>query len=154
MPTPPPSASTPPVAPDRTDRATFSTRATAAFDYVKNTMWPDMAAFVANAYGNAVDAFVSSTSAAGSATSATASAASAAANAIAAAASGGATLWSAGTAYSVGNAVYSPINLQVYRRIVAGTTATDPSIDNANWASVIPAASGSSIYLANNFGAL
>ncbi len=42
-------------------------------------------------------------------------------------------LWNAATAYSVGQAAYSPINQRVYRRLIAGTTATDPSADATNW---------------------
>lgn len=64
-------------------------------------------------------------------------------SASAAATSAGAVLWVASTAYSIGNVVWSPANRLVYRRIVAGTTTTDPSADVSNWAPMItPIASG------------
>jgi len=50
----------------------------------------------------------------------------------------GAVLWVSGTTYAVGDARYSPINLQTYRRKVAGAGITDPSLDLTNWAIVSP----------------
>lgn len=67
---------------------------------------------------------------------AAASAAAALASEQAATASRNATLWLAATYYAAGVVAYSPINGKVYRRIVSGTTATDPSADAANWAVV------------------
>lgn len=48
-----------------------------------------------------------------------------------------ATRWSAATAYSVGDLAWSPASGLIYRRLVAGTTASDPSQDKANWAEVM-----------------
>lgn len=44
--------------------------------------------------------------------------------------------WNAATNYNVGAVVYSTTNYQNYRRIVAGTTATDPYLDAVNWIAV------------------
>lgn len=44
--------------------------------------------------------------------------------------------WLAGAAYAQGAAVYSPIDFQTYRRRSAGSSASDPSQDPANWALV------------------
>lgn len=60
----------------------------------------------------------------------------AASSATAAAASAGATAWNPATNYSVGQRAWSLIDAQLYRRIVAGTTATDPRNDQTNWARV------------------
>lgn len=56
MPTTPPSITAAPAVPDRADRATFSVRATAAFDYIKNTFIAQIAAVATNCYNNAVEA--------------------------------------------------------------------------------------------------
>lgn len=56
------------------------------------------------------------------------------ANCIAAAAAAGATIWVSGTTYAAGNARYSPIDFQTYRRKTAGAGTTDPSLDSTNWA--------------------
>lgn len=45
----------------------------------------------------------------------------------------GETAWAAGTAYAVGQRAYRP-NHRIYRRLVAGTTATVPESDATNWA--------------------
>lgn len=45
----------------------------------------------------------------------------------------GAIVWVSGTTYAVGDARYSPINMQTYRRKVAGAGTTDPSLDLTNW---------------------
>jgi hypothetical protein len=47
-----------------------------------------------------------------------------------------ATLWVSGTTYALGVCVYSPINSQTYRRIVAGAGTTDPSLDSTNWTQI------------------
>jgi hypothetical protein len=134
MPTPVPSnPSAVPTAPDRTDRATFSARATAFFDYIKNTMWGELTAWVNNAYTNAVDALASAVAAASSAAAALASQNASAANASAAAASAGATAWNAGTAYTLGQRAIDPTNQRLYFRRVAGTTGTQPNADPTNW---------------------
>lgn len=50
-----------------------------------------------------------------------------------AAMSANAVLWVSGTSYTLGQKAISPINLNVYLRIVAGAGTTDPSIDSTNW---------------------
>jgi len=47
--------------------------------------------------------------------------------------SAGATVWVSGTTYAIGNARYSPLNSQMYRRLTAGAGTTDPSLDTTNW---------------------
>lgn len=56
------------------------------------------------------------------------------------AAAAGAIAWVSGTTYSVGNARYSPIDYQTYRRKTNGAGTTDPSLDSTNWARVNVAA--------------
>lgn len=50
----------------------------------------------------------------------------------------GVTLWVSGTTYAQYALVYSPSNLQTYRRISAGAGTTDPASDATNWAPVNP----------------
>lgn len=73
-----------------------------------------------------------------------ADAASAAVNASAAsgaAAAAGAIAWVSGTTYAIGDARYSLLDLQTYRRKTAGAGTTDPSADATNWARLtLPAA--------------
>jgi microcystin-dependent protein len=42
-------------------------------------------------------------------------------------------MWDADTFYAVGDLAISPTDFEPYRRIVAGTTATDPAADSTNW---------------------
>ena len=67
----------------------------------------------------------------------------------------GATIWVSGTTYAIGDARFSPINYQTYRRTTSGAGTTDPSLDTTNWtlatAPNVPA--GATIYTALNFGA-
>ena len=46
------------------------------------------------------------------------------------------TQWVSGTTYALGVNVWSPINFQTYRRIVAGAGTTDPSADATNWTKI------------------
>lgn len=48
----------------------------------------------------------------------------------------GAVAWVSGTTYAIGDAVYSPIDLQTYRRKTNGGGTTDPSADSTNWTQV------------------
>lgn len=61
--TPPPSITPSPATPDRADRATFSSRATAWSDWLKNNAVSEIAAVATNVYNNAVDAYGSTTEA-------------------------------------------------------------------------------------------
>lgn len=45
----------------------------------------------------------------------------------------GAVAWVSGTTYAIGNSVYSPIDMQTYRRKTNGAGTTDPSADSTNW---------------------
>jgi hypothetical protein len=73
------------------------------------------------------------TNAAASATAAATSASAAAASATAALSTANATIWAGATAYTAGQNVISPITYGTYRRLISGTTATDPSADTTNW---------------------
>lgn len=109
---------------------------------------PDTFADLSDAFVAALGPFQTETNAAGTyidgigtqvdadAITAAAAAVSAANDATAAAnsaASAGAVLWVSGTSYAVGYVVYSPINFQNYRCIVATSGTTDPSLDETNW---------------------
>ena len=59
--TPPPLITPSPAAPDRADRNTFSARATAWSDWLKNNAVSEIAAVATNVYNNAVDAFNNAT---------------------------------------------------------------------------------------------
>lgn len=61
---------------------------------------------------------------------------SAAASATAAANASNASAWVSGTTYALGDVVYSPIDYQSYRRIIAGAGTTDPSTDATNWTKI------------------
>lgn len=111
MPTSPPVLTAAPTSPDRADRATFSARAIALDDWVKNTHIPEIQLAIDAAYNNAVES-------AGSAAAA------------------GAILWVSGTTYAIGNARISTVDFQTYRRKTAGAGTTDPSLDGTNWALV------------------
>ena len=51
----------------------------------------------------------------------------------------GTIVWVSGTTYAVGDARYSPINLQTYRSATVHTSTIDPSLDDVNWVQVSPA---------------
>lgn len=142
-----------PTAPSRTDSSTFSARSdallgaldqfvtetnTVAGECVTNAATATTQAGLATTNGAAqvslaaaqvslatAQVALATTQATNSANSATA----AAASVIAA----GATLWVSGTTYAIGNARYSPLNGQTYRRLTAGAGTTDPSADSTNW---------------------
>jgi len=54
-------------------------------------------------------------------------------SAASAAASNSAPRWLSTTNYALGALAWSPIDGRIYRRLVAGTSATDPSADSTNW---------------------
>lgn len=127
--TQPPNIATPPVAPQRNDRTTFSNRVDAFVTWL--ILATSQFLLVAqNVYANALDAAASALSAVGAATAAM-TAASVAQSAT------GAALWNALTNYAQGETAISPLNVaQAYRRRTAGISATDPSLDPVNWAPV------------------
>lgn len=47
--------------------------------------------------------------------------------------SGAAPLWVSGTNYNLGFCVFSPINLETYRRKINGISTIDPSLDSDGW---------------------
>lgn len=100
MPTTPPTITALPAAPDRADRATFSTRATAIFDALKNLFVGEANALASNVFGNATEAATSATTATTKAAEALASATSAATDAATATTKAGEASTSAGTASS------------------------------------------------------
>lgn len=145
--TSPPAIAAPPAAPSRGDRSTFSGRVDAFVSWMVTAV-DQFGAVASNVYANAVDAYSSVQASAGhsataldransagvSAGNADASKLAAQASADQAAASTGAGIWVSGANYALGAVAWSPVNRLVYRRIVAGSGATDPSGDAANWA--------------------
>ena len=128
MTTTPPAISSLPAPPNPADRSTFNTLA-----YPWSAALPAFGASVSavadNVKLNADEAALSATAAAAQALAATLQANAAASSAITA----GAVAWVSGTTYAIGNARFSPVNGQTYRRITSGAGTTDPSADGANW---------------------
>jgi hypothetical protein len=85
-----------------------------------------------NSFGSQANALAVEVNA--NAVSANTNALAAAAAATQAAAVAGAGLFSASHAYAQGEGAISAVNFLTYRRKTAGTSATDPSADSANWA--------------------
>ena len=110
-----------PVAPSRNDITTFADRGDA--------LMAALPGFVTEA--NALEANVVAKEA-----SATASAAAATSAASAVTAYRNAAVWAAATPYALHSTAFSPIDQRVYRRVIAGTTPTDPSADATNWSPV------------------
>lgn len=135
MPTVPPSTTSPPTAPARTSPSTFAIRADAWVGWLE-VYAAEVDALAANVYANAVEAHEDAVAAAASQVAAAASQAAAAISAASAAEFAGASVWVSGTTYIAGDAVYSPLDFRVYRRISGGGGTTDPSADGANWALV------------------
>ncbi len=133
--TPPPGYTPPPAdLPQRGDRATFSNRVDAWVLWFTTVILTQLAAMIANAYANAVDAFNSTTAAAGSAAAALTNANNAAASAAAATATVNAVMWVSGTTYAQYANVISPLNAATYRRkTAAGSGTTDPASDPTNY---------------------
>lgn len=132
----PPTMTGAPTAPDRSDRPTFSGRATAWADFQKETLVPEIQAAINNAFTNATSAHESAQTADTKATAADASATAASASASAAAAAAGAVAWVSGNTYATGDRRWSLINQQLYRRTSPGAGAIDPANDSANWARI------------------
>lgn len=114
-----------PTAPDRTDPDTFAERSDAWVSAIP-LFATELDALQLAAEASEIAAAASESAAALSAATATSAAASAVATS-------GAAKWVSGTTYALGAAVWSPIDAQTYRRIVAGAGATDPSADATNW---------------------
>ena len=116
--TAPPTVDALPTAPSTNSPSTFAALAD-AFIAALATFRTQLVALGTNVYDNAVDAYNNAITA-----SAQAVAAVAAANAIA---------WVSGTTYAIGDARYSLVNFQTYRRLTTGAGTTDPSADATNW---------------------
>lgn len=132
VPTPPTALPTPPTTASPTDfdqRADSFLTALPAFQTQTNQQATDT-------YTNALYSQEQATSAAASAVTASTAAVNAAASAQAASTAGNASQYSSSTTYNtIGQAVYSPINFQTYRRKTTGSIINkgDPSIDVTNW---------------------
>lgn len=115
---PPNITPTPTPAPQRGDRTTFSGRVDAFIMWL-TTAVGQFAAVATNVYNNAAEAFQSALTATAQANAALAVA--------------GVQVFNPSKAYAAGEAAYSLINGQTYRRITAGTSATNPANDQVNW---------------------
>ena len=131
--TAPPTITALPTPPSTASPSTFDARAD-AFLGALPTFQTQTDALAANVFANATDAATNATTATTQASAAAVSAGAANTSALAAAASASAAMWISGTTYALGDAVWSPANRVIYRRIVAGAGTTDPSADATNWA--------------------
>lgn len=111
MPTNPTPITALPAAPDRSDRATFSSRATAMFDAIKNLFVSEANALASTTYANANEAVTAASSALSSANAAATSASNASA--------------------SAGNAATSASSAASLVEKYLGARATDPTQDNS-----------------------
>lgn len=151
--TAPPSITPSPSTPDRADRTTFSSRATAFADWLKIHAVSEIAAVATNVYNNAIDAYNSATDALGSKTAAANSATSAANSATAASVIAGASAWVNGNTYGLNACAISQVTFQTYRKKTpSSATPLDPAIDQVNWVQLggnAPAAAISLNYTTN-----
>lgn len=115
----------------------FGTHMSATFNGELLAVAESAKANAQEAIGAVSSVSTSATNAANSAINAANSATAAASNANAAAASAGGQLWVSGTTYEVGALVFSSVTGRNYRRLIAGAGTTDPSVDSANWRSVL-----------------
>lgn len=134
----PPTLTSPPPAPDRADRNTFSARATALAAFQKDTLVPEMQTAINSAQTNAISAGESAVAALANNNASYANYLSSLANSQSAAAAMGAPAWVSGTTYAVGDSRWSPVDGRVYRRRTAGAGTTDPSADPTNWLCIGP----------------
>ena len=117
-----------PTPPSRQEPDTFADRSD-AFLGALPTFQSELNTLGSYVETEAADVATDASTASTAATNAAASAAAAAASA----ASAGAVEWVSGTSYTVGYVVYSPIDFQNYRCIIATSGTTDPSLDETNW---------------------
>lgn len=136
----PPTMTAAPPAPDRSDRATFSPRATAWADFQKDTLVPEVQVAINNAFTNATSAHESAVAADGRRVAAAASAAAAQTAATQSAQYAGAVTWVAGS-YATDAVAASPSTGLAYRRKApGGSSPTDPALDPTNWRLAVIAA--------------
>ena len=123
-----------PTAPARTDTpATFNTRADAFLGALYSPFAGEMNTSIGEFNTDFTTVATNATAAATSATASATSATAAAASATAAANASDADAWVSGTSYTAGDVVYSPIDYQSYRCILATSGTTDPSSDATYW---------------------
>ncbi len=124
-----------PTPPTRDDPSSFKTRADAFLAAL-----PDFAdetnAVASEVNADKVTAGNYASTATSQAAIATTKAAEAAASVAQAQATANVVQWVSGTTYSLGVNVWSPVDFQTYRRILAGAGTTDPSADATNWVKV------------------
>ena len=118
-----------PPSPQRTDPATFAARADASLTAQETVFTPELNAFASAVNVTQGEMTVLSATATEQAQIATTQATAAASSAL----SAGATVWVSGTTYTAGVSKYSPLDGQVYRRMIIGAGTTDPSLDAVNW---------------------
>ncbi len=129
-----PALTTVPPFPALSDRAagTYNTKAYAFGAHMSNTFNSELSALASAAFNNAAAAETAATTASG------------------AAAAAGAIAWVSGTTYAIGNARFSPIDGQTYRRITSGAGTTDPSADATNWVRVRLTTEGTRVSRSSN----
>ncbi len=116
----------PPVPDSSLPEPAFDDQFEASLTWQRNVLTPGANALAANVYGNAQDVVALAGDAQSAANAAAASAA-------AAAISAGVAVWVSGQAYAQYEPAIDPVNLQVYRRRAAGSSATRPALDPATW---------------------
>jgi hypothetical protein len=116
-----------PAFPALSNRTTYNALAYAWANFMGSTFQSELTSIADTTYDNTVEAAAAALTASTAATNAGISEQNAAASA-------GAAMWVSGTTYALGDAVWSPVDRLVYRRIVAGAGTTDPSADGTNWA--------------------
>ena len=121
-----------PTPPTTSDPSSFDARADATL-LAQQAMVPQLNKLADDTYINAAYAASQASAANDSSTAAAQQASNAAASAAAASQASAAVQWVSGTTYLKGNVVWSPTDLQIYRRSVAGAGTTDPALDGANW---------------------
>ena len=145
----PPTQTTPPTPPQRTDPANFAARGDAFLTWMVtwynelNHATTGLIKWISDrALGVQTDATNAANSAAAASNSATAAGNSATAagnSAAVAASSANAQLWVSGTNYAAGVSAIDPADFQAYRRTAAGAGTTRPGLDAANWTLAVSA---------------
>lgn len=142
MPTSPTPIDALPAAPDRADRATFSARATAMFDALKNAFVSQCNAIATNVFNNATEAATSATNAATSASTATTKATEAGASATASGTS------ATNSASSATTAATSATNAATSAS-AAATSASNAASDASSVASALASIAGGPVASVN-----
>lgn len=128
---------TPPPAPSRKEPAYFSERTDNYLAWQVGHLVPEMNILASEVENDAAAAATQAGIAADKATEANNYKIAAESAANAAQLFSAAPAWVSGTTYSIGDAVWSPLNFQTYRRITNSAGATDPSQDSVNWTDAV-----------------